>query len=321
MERVLRGEACMALLSLLLVSLFWGGHAVVGKAVEQQFAPLPLTVWRFTLTAVCYLPFIGRLRRVFRLPTRVRWQLLLTTLCWSVLYPLFYYQSLQSLTPLESLLLVNTAPLIAALLSFLFLRERLTALEVTGIAVSFAGVAALVLFEGAGHVVFRGIAFALIAAASFAGYTVSSRSLFQTLPLFDVLVGTSMVGAVMLWLWTLISGQAGVVAHALGGLNTGGWVQFLYIVLIVSTTAYALYGYGLARLPAGVANALTFYPQVVFAAVIEWVWLGIVPQWATFVGAAFILGGTVLMRLRPKSPRPKSQRGKQTSDADTAVDG
>lgn len=303
----------MAFLSLILVSLFWGGHAVVGKAVEHQFSPLPLTVWRFTFTAVCYLPLFGRFRRIFRLPVRVRLQLVLASLCSAVLYPLFYYQSLRTLSPLESLLLVNTSPLIAALFSFAFLRERLRRFEIAGIAVSFLGVVSLVALEGVGRVASAGIFTAMMAAFAFGGYTVSSRSLFQTLPLFDVLLGTSAIGAVMLWCWALVSGQIHAVGTALGALHPSGWAQFLYIVLIVSTAAYALYGYSLRRLPAGIASALTFYPQVLFAAVIEWLWLGIVPQLATFVGAALILGGTVLMRIRIRPKRRRSGTKSQSS--------
>lgn len=288
----------MPFLALILVSLFWGGHAVVGKAVEHQLAPLSLTVWRFTLCAVCYLPFLGRVRRVLQLPRAVLWQLGLASLCWAVLYPLFYYQSLRTLSPLESLLLVNTSPLLAALFGFVALRERLTRWEVGGLLVSFGGIAALVLLQGAGHAAVIGIAFALVGSAAFAGYTVSSRRLFQSLPLFDVLLTTSVAGALMLWIWTLLTGQVHAVTSALAPLRASGWAQLLYIVLIVSTAAYALYGYGLRRMPAAISSALTFYPQVVFAAIIEWIWLGIVPALATWIGAACILGGTVLMRIR-----------------------
>ncbi|MFO2549344.1 DMT family transporter [Alicyclobacillus cycloheptanicus] len=306
----------MPFLALILVSLFWGGHAVVGKAVETQLAPLPLTVWRFTMTAVCCLPLLGRAKRILQLPSRTRWQFVLASLFWSVLYPLCYYQSLRTISPLESLLLVNTAPLLAVLFGFLVLRERLTRWEGAGIAVSFAGIVTLVALQGTGHAELIGIVFALCASASFAGYTVCSRSLFQALPLFDVLLATSVLGAVLLWIWTLVTGQLDVVAGALATLNQAGWMQLMYIVLIVSTAAYALYGYGLRRLPAAVSSALTFYPQVVFAAVIEWVWLGIVPAVVTWVGAAFILGGTVLMRIRRRPSQAPSDGCGQSARAE-----
>lgn len=288
------------LLSLLLVSAFWGGHAVVGKAVEHQLAPLSLTVWRFTLGALLYLPWAGRMKRVFRLPRRLFWQLALSGLAWAVLYPLLYYQSLTTLAPVQALLLVNTSPFLAALLGWVFLRERPGRWQWIGICVSFAGVLVMVFDEWAGSFSMHGLLLALLSALAFAVYTVSSRALFQTLPLFDVLVGTSFWGAVMLWLITAFTGQTHAVAVALAGLTTNGWLEFLYIVLFVSTISYVLYGYGLRRLPAGMSSALTFYPQVVFAALIQWVGLGIIPTWQTALSAAFIFAGTAFMRRSSK---------------------
>lgn len=286
----------LPLLALVLVSAFWGGHAVVGKAVEHQLSPLPLTVWRFTLGALFYLPIYPRLRHIFRLPRKAFWQLALSGLAWAVLYPLFYYQSLDKLAPVQSLLLVNTSPFLAALFGWAFLRERPGKWQWIGILVSFFGVVVMVAGQWSGRLSVHGILFALIAAGAFALYTVTSRSLFQTLPLFDVLLSTSVWGALLLWVYTLVTGQGRVVAASLGRLSATGWIQFSYIVLIVSTVSYVLYGYGLRRLPAGVSSALTFYPQAIFAALIQWIGLGMVPTWQTAVSAVFILGGTALMR-------------------------
>lgn len=286
----------LPLLALLFVSAFWGGHAVVGKAVEQQLSPLPLTVWRFTLGALFYLPLLGRLKRILRLQRRLFWQLALSGLAWAVLYPLLYYQSLRTLAPVQALLLVNTSPFLAALLGWAFLRERPGKWQWAGILVSFTGVIVMVVDEWSGSLSLVGVLFGLLSALAFAIYTVSSRALFQTLPLFDVLIGTSFWGALMLWFITLVSGELHPVAGALTALNADGWLEFLYIVLIVSTVSYVFYGYGLRRLPAGISSALTFYPQVVFAALIQWIGLGIVPTWQTGVSALFIFTGTALMR-------------------------
>ena len=288
--------AALPLLALVLVSAFWGGHAVVGKAVEHQLPPLQLTVWRFTLGALFYLPLYPRFRHIFRLPRKAFWQLALSGLAWAVLYPLFYYHSLDRLAPVQSLLLVNTSPFLAALFGWAFLRERPGKWQWIGILVSFFGVVVMVAGQWSGRLSVHGVLFALIAAAAFALYTVTSRSLFQTLPLFDVLLSTSVWGALLLWIYTLVTGQGRVVATALGSLSAQGWIQFSYIVLIVSTVSYVLYGYGLRRLPAGISSALTFYPQAIFAALIQWIALGLVPTWQTAVSAVFILGGTALMR-------------------------
>lgn len=288
------------MLVLLLVSALWGAHAVIGQAVETSLSPVAVTLWRFTCGTICYLPWFGRLRHVIKLPHQRLWQILVAGLCSSVFYPLFYYQCLHDLTPVEALLLVNTSPFMAALFGRLFFKERLSSMVWTGILIAFAGVVTMVLGQLSGHFSIVGMIMALLSAASFAGYTVSSRSLFQALPLFDVLVATSLIGTVVLWLISPFFTPLPVLMHALLSLPFSAWMEFLYIVVIVSVVSYMFYGYGLKRVPAGIASALTFYPQVIFGALVQWAWLGIVPGWMIVISACLILGGTAIMRYGEK---------------------
>ncbi|MCY0869419.1 MAG: DMT family transporter, partial [Firmicutes bacterium] len=183
-----------AIACLLVVAMMWGGHAVVGKAVESQMQPAVLTFWRFALGALCYAPWWPRLRRILNWPRRMQMQLLLAALLSCVLYPLFYYSALRYLSPVASLLFVNTAPLVAAGLSRLFFDERLGWLGYAGMAVSFGGVIVLVVGEWQGGVSALGVGLVLIATVAFASYTVVSRPLFAKASLIDVLVGTSVIG-------------------------------------------------------------------------------------------------------------------------------
>lgn len=286
--------------ALLLVSAIWGSHPVVGKLVEGQMSPLTLTVWRFTIGALCYLPWFGRARRIVRQPAPVLGRLAATAVFWCILYPLLYYQCLRFLPPLDALLIVNTAPLLAALLAWVFLREQIAWREWAGIALAIAGVVVLTGRQLNLHASWVGVVLAGLAAVSFAVYTVLSRRLFQELALFDVLLGTSVMGAVGLWLVALCTGSILQVVPAIGALSAGGWWQFLYIAVVVSTAAYVLYGYGLGRLPAAISSAVTFYPQVVFAGLIQWLWLGAAPPALTWAAAAFILAGTFLISWKPR---------------------
>jgi drug/metabolite transporter (DMT)-like permease len=289
------GLSIWPLLALILVSAMWGSHAVVGQSVESHFNPLSLAVWRFTLGAIFYLPLLGRFRQIFHLPGKRLGQLALTALCWSVIYPLLWYQALLFLSPVQSLLLVNTSPILASLISWLVLKERLALRDWIGILVSFLGVVILVMGGWSHTSSLVGVLVALAAALAFALYSVSSRSLFQALPLFDVLLATSVFGAVLLWIVALCTGQVLQVATSVANLPGRSWVELLYIVIIVGVVAYMLYGYGLKRLPAGISSSITFYPQVIFAAVIQWIWFGMTPSPLTWVSAVLILGGTALM--------------------------
>lgn len=292
----------MPVVALLIVSALWGIHPVIGQVVERQLQPLPLTVWRYTLCAVCYLPFLIRIRRWHRLSGRTIGLLALVTLCWAVLYPLFYYQALKSLPPVECLLIVNTSPLMAAALARVFLNEHLRGLAWVGILICFSGVLALVLVQWQGSHSFAGVVMAAAAALAFAFYTMISRSLFQTLPSIDVLMVSSIAGAVLLWVYALATGHLHSTRMAIMSLTAAGWGQLLYIVIMVSAVAYVLYGFGLRRLPTGISAAVSFYPQVVFTALAQWLWLHQAPRIITVVSALLILSGTALLTVRRRRP-------------------
>lgn len=284
------------LLTLLLVSALWGAHAVVGKAVEAQLDPNALTLWRFTFGAICYVPWFGHLKPLWSLPGRRKLHILFTGLSFSVFYPLLYYQSLSLLTPVEALLIVNTAPFMAALFSRVLFNERLSGTTWAGIVIAFGGVVVLVAGQLRTHFSVMGLILALGSAAAFAAYTVASRSLFRQFPLVDVLTATSVVGAVSLWILVPLVTPLRSLLTALLPLSGAGWLELAYIVLIVSTLAYALYGFGLKRLPTGIASALTFYPQVIFGALLQWVWLGTPPGLPVYISALLILGGSAVMQ-------------------------
>lgn len=288
----------LPVIALVMVSAIWGSHAVVGQSVEHHLDPLSLSTWRFSLGAICYLPMFPRLRQIIKLPRPTLWHLGLTGLCWSVLYPMLWYESLTLLSPVEALLLVNTSPFLAALIGWAALGERIRFRDWIGIIVSFLGVLILVSANLKGTSSIIGILVGFSAALAFASYTVFSRRLFQTLPLFDVLLGTSLIGAVILWIVVLVTGHATQVADSVVHLNRDGWTALMYIVIMVGVVAYILYGYGLKCLPAAISSAITFYPQVLFAAIIQWIWFGIVPSHLTWISAAFILGGTAIMGRR-----------------------
>jgi len=295
--------------------MMWGGHAVVGKAIEGQMQPAVLTFWRFGLGTLCYAPWWPRLRRIVHWPRRMQAQLLLAAVLSCVLYPLFYYAALRDLSPVASLLFVNTAPLVAAVLSRLFFKERLGWLGYAGMGTSFCGVIVLVIGEWQGGVSATGVGLVLVATVAFAGYTVVSRPLFARSSLMDVLVGTSAIGTFLLLLTIPFAVSPAHLWAGLTGLDRSGWLELGYIVVIVSTAAYVLYGFGLRRVPSGIAAALTFYPQVVFGALLQWLWLGLRPTSLVVVAGAFILGGTALLR---QGEARKARRAEATS---TRADG
>ncbi|WP_199614122.1 DMT family transporter [Paenibacillus alkalitolerans] len=303
-----RRSELWAYIALLVLAFIWGLHGVVGKSLEARMNPLSLTVWRYTFTTICYsLIWAGSIRRIFSYDWRTLVQLALAGVLIVVIYPLFFYQSLPFLTPIESLVIMNTSPLLAALMAFGFLRERINAWGWAGIAVSFGGIALLIRGESSFQGTLYGFALCAVGALAFAGYVVLTRRLMQTVALKEMLTGTTVIGTICLWLLAAVQGELQGVWVPIFNLNGSGWFELLFVVLFVSVLGYALNAYGAKRLPGGIAAAVSLYPQPAFAALFQWVWFGLVPTVWSVASALLVFGGVALSKYQgqAKAPKPK----------------
>ncbi len=299
MKRSEQSSESKALWALLTVAFVWGMHGVVGKTLEARMDPLSLTVWRYTFTTACYaMLWGGSFRRLAALGGKALLTVAAAGLLIVLLYPLMFYQSLPYLTPIESLVVMNTAPLLAALLGLVLFRERIALWGWIGIMVSFAGVALLMGGDsaeaGGGSLV--GYLYCGAGALTFAGYLVLSRKLVTSISLPDMLVGTSLFGTAGLWLLVMVKSSFVEVWEPLAALDLTGWAELAFVVLFISVLGYALNGYGLKRLPSGLASAVSFYPQPIFAALAQWLWLGLVPTIWIALSTLLVFGGVALSR-------------------------
>jgi len=132
-------------LLLTLTSLFWAGNAIVGRAVVGRIPPVALAEFRWIVAFLIVLPFAWRdLSR--DLPVIRRHFGLLTILAFTgiTVFNTLLYWSLERTTAINATLVQSVAPLLIGLFSFLLYRDALTRLQVAGIVVSLAGVAAIV---------------------------------------------------------------------------------------------------------------------------------------------------------------------------------
>ncbi|WP_424767912.1 EamA family transporter [Paenibacillus sp. sgz302251] len=172
-------------------------------------------------------------------------------------------------------------------------------------AIAFSGTAVLIWNEWNVNSIY-GFVCGFISAVAFALYTVLARGLYQALPYRDVLMLTTAAGAVSLWLLALCTGGLIGAYGALARLQTAQWLELAYIVVFVSVIGYAMNGFGLRQLPSGIAASVTLYPQPIFAAVLQWFWIGAAPAPLTVLSVFIIFGATALMRQTARNASSKS---------------
>ncbi len=188
-------------------------------------------------------------------------------------------------------LLISAGPVFTALLSTLFLRERLTRIGWTGILVAFAGVTLIALSGGKGLRFTPGALLILLAAGVAAIYATLSKPFLRrydpiAFTCYSIWAGTL---PLLLFLPGLLR-QLPVAAPP-------ATFAVIYLGLFPGAIAYVLWNHALARMPASLLSSF-LYLSPVLASLIAWLWLGELPALLTIVGGAIAIVGVILVQTR-----------------------
>ncbi|MEZ5565845.1 MAG: DMT family transporter [Gammaproteobacteria bacterium] len=129
---------------ILAMAAVWGGSFLILRVATPEFGPVPLIELRVVLSAVALLPLM-LLKRTLRAQFRENYGklLVLGLINAAVPFPLFAYATLFVTAGFASIINA-TAPLFAALVAGIWLRDRITIGAILGLVLGFSGVVVLV---------------------------------------------------------------------------------------------------------------------------------------------------------------------------------
>ncbi len=285
-------------LLMMLPPLFWASNAVLGRAVAGEVPPVGLAFWRWTLGALLVLPFAWpHLRRdAGRLVREWRTVLLLTALGIGV-FNTFLYIGLNSTTALNAVMMQSSMPVLIVLMSWALFRERVTALQAVGIAVSLAGATTLIargdLALLLGLELNAGDLWITVAVLSYAAYTALLRRRPAVHGL-SFIMATFAVGAALLlpfYLWeTVVGGRPMPLTATAAGAA-------VYVALFPSILAYMCFNRSVALAGANTVG-LSIHLVPVFGSLLAILFLGEQLHLYHAVGIALIAAGIALATRR-----------------------
>ena len=257
-------------LLLTLAPLFWSCNWIVGRGLSQDVPPLAMTFYRWLFAIVILAPFaLPKLARDLPIVRR-HWKALLGLGVVGIgTHNALAYLGLRYTTAVNGVILNSFIPVMIVALSWAFLRERLGALQVTGIGVSLAGV--LTILSGgslATLVLFRlngGDLLIILSMAMWSVYTIALRFRPPGMHMLSFLFVIACIGDLaVLPLYALET--------ALGQSMTwtpGGFVALAGIALFSSVLAYVFWNRGVESVGASVAG-LFVHLMPVFGVVLAW---------------------------------------------------
>jgi drug/metabolite transporter (DMT)-like permease len=143
--RILRRVPANPHLLLFLTSLFWAAHWIVARAVVPYATPVGMAFWRWAAAILLLAPFATpALIREWPAIRRAWRPILFFGTCGTVVYNCVGYYGIHNSTATNAVLFQSITPAVIPFFGWLFFRERIRAVTAAGLALSFAGVLAIV---------------------------------------------------------------------------------------------------------------------------------------------------------------------------------
>lgn len=296
-------RAVLPLLLLLIVVFIWSSNTIVSKVALREASPALLALVRFSLAALLlHLPGLLIMRRhATGFKRQEVGRLAITGMLGAASSVLLFTLGIATTPATYAGLILMTAPIWTALISWLVLGERLGRARSAGMAFAFAGAGVLATggeLEAPNLDLMIGSAYLLAAQVCWGGYTLMSKPLLRRHPPLVVLAAAHLFAVAALWPATALLG-AWAELPGLLDWSLGTWLAVGYMVVFVTGVSQAMYVYGLREVSA--SQAISFmYLQPVFTAILAALVLDERPTPLTFVCGALILAGLWLVN-RPQA--------------------
>lgn len=268
--------------------------------LSQEAPSLSIAAWRMLWASLLLLPWYLRERQAGAVG---RWSRLhVISGIALALHFAFWISSVRYTTIAVSVLLVDTSPVVVAVLSRLFLQERLTGRGLIGLVLTIAG--SVLLFHNDLQTVgdWRGPALALAGAAAVAVYLLVGRKLRQESSLFAYVFPTYLTAAMVLLVMAPLAGSP------LTGFSPLTWLFLFLLGLIPQTIGHTTYNWSLRFLPATLVATLTL-AEPILAGLFAWWLLGEVPSAGMLPGGFMVGAGILLVTLGGVRSSPDQQSG------------
>lgn len=279
------------LADLLLLAALWGASFLFMRVAAPAFGPVALMEVRVAVAAACLLPLLLARRRAAVLRARLAPIAVIGVINSALPFVLFAYAMLTVTAGFASILNA-TAPMWAAFIGWLWLREKIRAAQWAGLAVGIAGVTVLLWGkvslqpDGTAWTATLAIAAALIASLSYGAAANYAKRRLAGVDASVIAAGSQFGAAIVLLPFAVAFWPAHPVAvHA--------WLMAVALGVACTALAYLLYFRLIDQVGALRAASVTFLVPL-FAVIWGAAFLGEGIDTQMALGGAIILLGTAL---------------------------
>lgn len=270
--------------------LIWSTTFAALVAALDHFSPQHLLFLRWTLTALLFVVY-GALTRM-RLPDKADLpHLAVAGLLGFAVYQMLLVNGQTGVSATMAGFLINMSPVFTTVIAVALGRDRAGWNTWAGLAACTGGL--LLMGQGKGGLgeIGPSAALVLLAALSFAGYTLVTKPLLAKYRPLEVTTYAMVAGSLPFIVFAPGSIEAVRTAQA------GDIATLLFLAIFPGGIAYVLWSYAVKGLTPGLASRF-LYLIPVLGVPVAWVWVGEAPQLLTLVGGLVTVAGVSIASVR-----------------------
>lgn len=283
-----------AVIAGVLAIVFWASAFPAIRVTLRVYSPGELAAFRFLIASAFFA--IYQLVRRQRLPKgKDLLRVIVAGASGITAYNLLLNTGELTVDAGVASMIVNCMPVFAALLSVLFLHERLRPIGWLGIAVSFCGVSVIALRDP------QGVHFGLGAAYIFLAALSSALMGFIQKPLLRSYTSSAITACIMwsgaFFLVPFLPGALKVAAHA----PLSSTMAIVFLGIFPAAIGYLTWAIALSRFTLSQTAGMLYLIPIV-AVLISFLWIGEKPAPSSWMGGAMAIFGVILLNRYGRRP-------------------
>lgn len=279
----------------LLAMIFWSFSFVWVKVAYQAYGPLTVVLLRLVISVILLFSFMFIIRRLQFIAKKDIGIFVLLAFFEPFLYFMGESYGLLYVSSTVAAVIVATIPLLAPISAYYFFKERLSLMNIIGLAISFLGVCLVILNDDLSFSASPiGVMLEVLAVIAAIAYSTVLRKLAFRYNTFTIISYQNLFGIIMFLPFWLVFESRDFIATP---FHREAFTSIILLSVFASSLAFIFFTYSVRNL--GINRSNTFINLIpVFVAIFAWFVLGdkLSAQGAT--GIAIVIAGLFLAQIR-----------------------
>ncbi|SMG21241.1 Permease of the drug/metabolite transporter (DMT) superfamily [Paenibacillus aquistagni] len=270
-----------------------GSSFVVGKWITESFPVFLASGLRYGLASALMLIILFLIEKPFpKLTGKHVATLLLLSLTGVFGFSVLLLYGVQYTSATESGIITSTSPMVISLISFFFLRERLSRKQWLGILFAVCGISMIHLFTSETHEIVPGVprwVGTLLIFGAVIGealFTIFGKVLSGKLSPLTIATFASLIGFFMFLPFAIVE----ALAFDFTKPTLSDWMYIVYYAIVITVIGFVLWYYGVSKVPVSTSAVFTGVIAV-SALVLSYIFLHERFEWGHLIGIVLVLSG------------------------------